>query len=57
VGGLPVPVLYAGPQSDLPGLDQINLGPLPPALKGRGEVPVMVLIDGVEANTVRISVE
>jgi uncharacterized protein (TIGR03437 family) len=50
-------VLYAGPQSDLPGLDQINLGPLPPALKGRGEVPVMVLIDGVEANTVRISVE
>ena len=57
VGGLPVPVLYAGPQSDLPGLDQINLGPLPPALKGRGEVPVVVLIDGVEANTVRISVE
>ena len=57
VGGLPVPVLYAGPQSDLPGLDQINLGPLPPALKGRGELPVVILIDGVEANTVHITVE
>ncbi len=57
VGGLPVPVLYAGPQSDLPGLDQINLGPLPAALKGRGEVPIVVLIDGIEANTVRITVE
>jgi uncharacterized protein (TIGR03437 family) len=57
IGGQSAPILYAGPQSDLAGLDQINIGPLPASLKGRGELDVVLSIDGVEANTVRIAVE
>jgi uncharacterized protein (TIGR03437 family) len=57
IGGQPVSVLYAGPQSDLPGLDQINIGPLPPSLQGRGELDLAILVDGQEANRVRIAVE
>jgi uncharacterized protein (TIGR03437 family) len=54
VGGVDVPVLYAGPQNDLAGLDQINLI-LPRTLKGRGEVDVQLTIDGQALNVVRIA--
>ncbi|MBI4877565.1 MAG: hypothetical protein HY822_23285 [Acidobacteria bacterium] len=54
VGGVDVPVLYAGPQGVYQGLDQVNLGPLPPNLAGRGEVEVVVTAAGRVANTVRI---
>lgn len=57
IGGEVVPVLYAGPQSELPGLDQINIGPLPPTLRGRGEMDVVILADGVEANRVRVWID
>lgn len=54
-GGVRVPVLYAGAQSQFPGLDQINLGPLPQSLVGKGEVDVNITVDGVPANTVRLA--
>ncbi len=54
VDGLDVPVLYAGTQGELTGLDQVNIS-LPRDLSGRGEVDVVLTVDGFAANTVRIS--
>ena len=56
VGGLPVEVLYVGPQGAMPGLDQVNLR-LPSNLAGRGEMDVLLTIDGRTANAVRIKVK
>lgn len=55
IGGTRVPVQFVGAQSQYPGLDQINLGPLPATLAGRGAVDVNVVVDGVPANTVRLA--
>jgi uncharacterized protein (TIGR03437 family) len=57
VGGVAVPVAFAGAQGDLTGLDQVNLGPLPRSLAGRGEVPVVIMVDGKAANTVTVAVQ
>lgn len=57
IGGVKVPVLYAGAQSQFPGLDQINLGPLPSSLAGKGEVDLIITVDGVPANTVRVALQ
>jgi uncharacterized protein (TIGR03437 family) len=57
VGGQPVPVLYAGPQSEYEGLDQINAGPLPATLAGRGLVEVLLRVGALEANPATIAVE
>jgi uncharacterized protein (TIGR03437 family) len=55
IGGVGVPVFFAGPQGEYAGLDQINVL-LPQTLAGRGEVPVNVTVDGVTANTVTVSI-
>lgn len=58
IGGIAVPVAYAGAQSTLPGLDQINLGPLPQTLAGgKGDVNLVVTVDGIPANTTRINIK
>jgi uncharacterized protein (TIGR03437 family) len=57
VGGETVPVIYAGPQNGSPGLDQINIGPLPQSLKGRGAADVVVSISGKLSNTVSIQIQ
>jgi uncharacterized protein (TIGR03437 family) len=54
LGGVPVPVLYAGAQSQYPGLDQLVVGPIPQSLSGRGAVTVSTNVDGVPANTLRV---
>lgn len=56
IGGVDVPVLYAGPQGTFPALDQVNV-PLPLSLRGRGEVNVLVTVDGKASNPVRIAIE
>jgi uncharacterized protein (TIGR03437 family) len=56
VGGIDAPVVYAGMQPTLVGVDQINVR-LPRTLSGRGEVDVVVTVDGKTANTVRVSVK
>lgn len=56
MGGQTVETLYAGPQGDFVGLDQINAR-LPRNLIGRGEVDVAVTVDGVTANIVRVSIK
>ncbi len=49
IGGVSVPVAYAGPQGDLIGLDQCNAGPLPRALAGRGLVELALTVEGLAA--------
>ena len=55
IGGEAVAVQYAGLQGDFVGLDQVNLGPLPRSLSGRGEVSVVLTADGVPSNALTIT--
>ncbi|MGE0883438.1 MAG: hypothetical protein AB7P14_07845 [Blastocatellales bacterium] len=57
VGGTDVPVLFVGAAPGFVGLDQINAGPLPRSLAGRGEVDVVLMVDGKSANTVKINIK
>ncbi len=59
INGVLVPVLYAGAQGTLPGLDQINVGPLPSTLSGTGKTSlnVVVTVDGIPANTTTIAIQ
>jgi uncharacterized protein (TIGR03437 family) len=52
IGGVAVKVLYAGSQNGYEGLDQVNLT-LPRELPG-GELDIVVKVDGVNANTVKV---
>jgi len=56
IGGVSAGAMYAGPQGQFPGLDQVNVQ-LPLALHGAGMVDVTVTADGVTSNVVRIHVE
>ncbi len=55
IGGTAAEVLYAGAQGGFAGLDQLNIR-VPRSLAGRGEVDVVVLVDGKAANTVRVNI-
>lgn len=57
VGGVSVPVIYAGAQNDFVGLDQINVGPLPRSLAGKGEVQVVMTVDNKRSNRVTITIQ
>lgn len=57
VGGVAVPVTYAGLQGGFVGLDQVNLGPLPRSLMGAGAVDVGLIVDGQSANTLQIRIQ
>ncbi len=50
-----VPVLYAGAQGSYVGQDQVNLQ-LPRSLAGRGEVSLILTVDGMLSNRVTIKV-
>lgn len=54
IGGVSVPVTYAGPQGVYIGLDQVNVQ-LPASLAGRGDVPVILTAAGRQSNTARIT--
>ncbi len=56
IGGSTMEVLYAGAVPDFVGLDQANVR-LSSSLKGRGEVDVVLMVDGKAANTMRVSVK
>jgi uncharacterized protein (TIGR03437 family) len=57
LGGLPITVSFAQAQGSLAGLDQINLGPIPRSLAGRGLVDLVIFVDGKQANTVQFSIQ
>ncbi len=54
IGAANVEVLFAGAAPDFVGMDQANVR-LPRSLIGRGEVDVVLAVDGKTANAVRIS--
>lgn len=54
IGDEPAQVAYAGAQGELVGLDQVNL-PLKRSLIGRGEVEVVLVVDGKQANPVTVT--
>jgi uncharacterized protein (TIGR03437 family) len=55
IGGQDAQVLAAAAQGQFLGLDQVNVL-LPRSLIGRGEVDVVLTVDGKTANTIRINV-
>ncbi len=55
IGGEVAEVLYAGVQPDFIGLDQVTLR-IPRVLKTRGEVNIVVIVDGKTANTVTVDI-
>jgi uncharacterized protein (TIGR03437 family) len=56
IGGEIAPVHFAGPQGDFVGLDQINIQ-IPRTLVGRGEVNLVLTVDGHQANVIKINVK
>jgi uncharacterized protein (TIGR03437 family) len=56
INGISVPVLYAGPQPDFAGLDQINV-PLLLSLRGSGVANVVIKVNQHQANTVTVDIE
>ncbi len=50
-----VPVLYAGPQPEFAGLDQVNVA-LTLDLRGTGESNVVLVVDGQTSNPVMVNV-
>lgn len=56
IGGMAAQVSFAGAQGSLVGLDQVNVL-LPRSLIGRGEVDVVLTVDGKAANTVKVSIK
>ena len=55
IGGLAAQVLYAGPQNQFFGLDQVNVL-VPPSLRGRGEVGIALAVEDLAANLVTASI-
>ena len=55
IGGVEAAVKYAGPQSEYPGLDQVNVV-IPKSLRGRGQVKLILTIGDAVSNTVYIRV-
>jgi uncharacterized protein (TIGR03437 family) len=56
-GGTNVPILGAAAVSGLEGLDQVNVGPVPRSLIGRGNVDVVFRTDNKTANTVTLNIK
>ncbi len=56
LNGLPLPVLAAQAQGQFDGLDQVNLGPIPPIPPGVTIATLIVTVDGVAAPPVIVHV-
>lgn len=54
IAGIDAPVLFAGPQTETPGLDQVTVS-LPRALQGTGLATIRLLVNGVPANDVQVA--
>ena len=55
-GGLVMPALFAGPQPQFAGLDQVNFQ-LPASLAGCGEIAVSVTAEGQTSNAVSLTIQ
>jgi uncharacterized protein (TIGR03437 family) len=56
IGGVEVPVVYAGQQGNYAGLDQVNMR-LPRQLAGRGTMTLSLEIEGMLANLARVAIK
>lgn len=56
IGGVNVPIAFAGPQGQFPGQDQINLGPLPASVPS-GLREIRLSFNGIPANVVTIRLQ
>jgi uncharacterized protein (TIGR03437 family) len=56
VEGIDAEVMYAGPQGDFVGLDQINLK-LSQGLAGKGDVEIALIVEGKQANVLRCNIK
>lgn len=56
IAGIPAEILYAGPQPDYIGLDQLNLR-LDRQLAGKGLVDIQLTIDGLTTNLVQVRMQ
>jgi uncharacterized protein (TIGR03437 family) len=57
VGAVSLPVLYAGAAPGFAGEDQVNIGPLPRSLSGKGNVDISLTADGQAANNVNVTIQ
>ena len=57
IGGKAVPVLGAAAQSEYPGLDQVNVGPLPRTLAGSGSVILTLKVNNLNSNGVTVNIK
>ncbi|MBL8191927.1 MAG: hypothetical protein JNK38_28205 [Acidobacteria bacterium] len=57
IGGTPTPILGFAATSEFVGLDQVNVGPIPKSLTGRGPANVVLTVGGKPANTVTINIK
>ena len=56
IGGISVPLLYAGISNDALGIDEVKLR-LTSHVRGLGETDLIVTVDGEVSNAVRINIE
>jgi uncharacterized protein (TIGR03437 family) len=56
LGGVDAQVLFAGPQGDFVGLDQLNIL-VPRSLAARGDIDGVLIVDGKNANTIRVTIK
>ncbi len=57
IGGTSTPILGFAATSEYVGLDQVNVGPIPKSLIGRGNADVVLTVAGKTANTVSINIK
>jgi len=57
VGGVAMGVTGPAAQGEYEGLDQVELGPLPQSLAGRGTVSIILNVAGQAANPLSVSIE
>ncbi|HXJ43945.1 MAG TPA: FG-GAP-like repeat-containing protein, partial [Bryobacteraceae bacterium] len=56
IGGLRVPIAYAGAQGNFPALDQL-IALIPGSLAGAGTVDLRLTVDGITANVVKVKLQ
>lgn len=54
IGGILVPLLFAGPQGQFDALDQVNVGPLPASVMTPGLKDIVIEVDGIQSNIVQV---
>jgi uncharacterized protein (TIGR03437 family) len=56
IGNVAVPIYSFGPQPEILGLDQVNIGPLPQQARGQANAQLVVTFDGQDTNGVSVTI-